>query len=458
MVTKPIEDSQYKLEKIKPQKNWLDVLRSRFRILQVTIMLVVYGIYQLIFVHGFFVYTFFRPSISDVSPPVDLKIGYWDKLQFKTILIIRHILKDQFWGQLWLKQVHDRIHNQLNQQNVDLTQLRSTIPTVNAEEISGEAFWRTYVQTNTPVIIKGGAKHTSAYKTWSMEMFRERFGNFKVNIANQSKNDELSYGTFKDVVDSKQGDERLYVTFYSNIFSTYPELIDELGCLEFRQYMGGKAALFAGAQLFLGAKAATGSGAHCADGNNLFFQIRGKKKWTFVHPDYLYLMYPMLNRFFLFCGSFLKHDYSDQYLDEYAPLQKYCPKCEAVLEPGDILLNPPWQWHAINNITEDTVAVATRWSLVKQKRSNTLFDFMQLTSSHVWRMKFNLLESKPGKVGNVFNEKVDDLFETKDDFVVMGKKNEMTSWQFDKWPDEYRFASQPSDVLDQETDLNNNVS
>nr|DAB41905.1 TPA_exp: ArzC - aKG/Fe(II) halogenase [Fischerella sp. PCC 9339] len=402
-------------------------------------MLTIYGIYEVVFVHKFFLHTFFRSSISNVLPPISLKIGYWNKLQFKAILLMRYLLKDQFWGQQWLKRVHRSILENLNKQDIDFSKLKMPIPTVEPGKISAQEFWKTYVRTNTPVIIKGGAKHTFAYQNWTMEMFRERFGDFKVNIANQSKNDELNVGTFKDVIDSSESEDKLYITFYADIFSAYPELVDEVGCLEFREYMGGNAALFAGAQLFLGAKSSTGSGAHCADGNNLFFQIHGKKKWTFVHPDYLWLMYPMLNRFFLFCGSFLKNEYDPVYLEQYAPLQKYCPKCEAVLEPGDILLNPPWQWHAINNLTEKTIAVATRWSLVKQKRANTFFDFMQLFSPHIWRMRFDLLTKDPNEIGGVLDERTDNLFEKKDDFVVMGKGDAMTTWQFDKWPKKYQF-------------------
>lgn len=419
----------------KPRPSW-------FRSLTAIVKLTVFSIYEVVFVHKFFLHTFFRSSISDVPPPIQLKIGYWNKLQFKIILLMRYFLKDQFWGQQWLKRVHHSILNNLNRQNIDFSKLKMPIPTVEAGEISGQEFWNTYVRTNTPVIIKGGAKHTFAYQNWTMEMFRERFGDFKINITNQSRNDELDVGTFKDVIDSGESEEKLYVTVCADIFSPYPELVDELGCLEFRTHMGGNSALFFGAQLFLGAKSSTGTDAHCADGNNLFFQIRGKKKWTFVHPDYLWLMYPMLNRFFLFCGSFVKRDYDQAYLDQYAPLQKYCPKYEAVLEPGDILLNPPWQWHAIDNLTGENIAVATRWSLVKQKHANTFFHFMQLFSSKFWHIRFNAVTKDFDELSLLAKITIADVVENKsvkEDFIGLGNEDAMTPWEFDKWPKEYQF-------------------
>nr|DAB41906.1 TPA_exp: ArzD - aKG/Fe(II) halogenase [Fischerella sp. PCC 9339] len=423
---------------------------SWFRALIAIVVLAIYGIYEVVFVHKFFLHTFFRSSISNVPPPIALKIGYWNKLQFKAILLIRYFLKDQFWGQQWLKRVHRSILENLNKQDIDFSKLKMPIPTVELEQISAQEFWKTYVRTNTPVIIKGGAKHTFAYQNWTLEMFRERFGDFRTDTVNLSSRNEYNGGTlhnvstFKDVIDSRESNEKLYIVFCTDIFSAYPELVNELSCLDFRAHMGGNAALFAGAQLFLGAKPLTGTDAHCADGNNLFFQICGKKKWTFVHPDYLWLMYPMLDRFFLFCASFVKRDYEQVYLDQYAPLQKYCPKYEAVLEPGDVLLNPPWQWHAIDNLTGDNIAVATRWSLVRQKRANTFFDFMQLFSPKIWRIRFDVVTRDPDAVSILDKRTTDDLVKNKsvkseEDFVGLGNEDGVTAWDFDKWPKEYQF-------------------
>jgi hypothetical protein len=296
------------------------------------------------------------------------------------------------------------------------------------------------------VIIKGGAKHTFAYQNWTMEMFRDRFGDFKAEIINQSLDEhnvnmfKPDVGTFKDVIDSRESEDKLYIAFCADIFSAHPELVDEVGCLEFRKHMGGNYTQFFAAQLFLGASTSTGSHAHCASANNLFFQIRGKKKWTFVHPDYLWLMYPLLDRFFLFCGSFLRKDYEQAYLEQYAPLQKYCPKYEAVLEPGDILLNPPWQWHAVENLTEETLAVASRWiDPIGQKHANTFFELMQFLTPHMWRIRFAQVMKQHDEVGDVLHEIPGDVIRDTKDFVTLGKENRIIAFELDKWPKEYQF-------------------
>ena len=51
----------------------------------------------------------------------------------------------------------------------------------------------------------------------------------------------------------------------------------------------------------------------------------------------------------------------DQYNKEAFPLFEYCPVYHARLNPGDVLFNPPWWWHAIKNVTPTSVGVASRW-------------------------------------------------------------------------------------------------
>lgn len=422
--------------------------RSWIRVVIVFIMITLHNFYELIFTHKLFFHTLFRPSISNAKPPIKLNIGYWNKIQFKIILLIRYISKDQFWGQLWLKQVHSRIIRNLEQQDIDSSILKMPIPTVKAEEISAEDFWDTYVRTNTPVVIKGGAVDTTAYHNWTIDMFRERCGDLEVRLINQSKNEHedsmfrFEMGTIKQVIDSRGTENKLYIVVCANIFNAYQELIDELGCLKFQDYVGGNSTFFAGAQLFLGVHPSSGSHYHCERGNNLFFEIHGKKQWTLVHPDYLWLMYPMLEEYFISCGSFIKNDYSQTYLDEYAPLHKYCPRYEAILEPGDILFNPSWVWHKIENLDEETIGVGTRWPdfNFKQKRSNLFFDLMQLISPTMWKINFGVLVDKdPNGLGDTLLDSVANVFKEDDELVMLGREKQMRAREFHRWSQEEQF-------------------
>lgn len=76
-------------------------------------LLLLFVFKEVLITHGLFLRTFFRSSISATPPPIKLDIGYWNKLQFKTILILRYLAKDQFAYQRWMKRVHDRILHRL---------------------------------------------------------------------------------------------------------------------------------------------------------------------------------------------------------------------------------------------------------------------------------------------------------------------------------------------------------
>lgn len=90
-------------------------------------------------------------------------------------------------------------------------------------------------------------------------------------------------------------------------------------------------------------KKSAGTSYHCANFNNLFFQIQGRKKWTFVDSRYNALMYPMFNPKSMDVASFLTTIAinNTEIMSRYFPLYKFAPKMVATLEPGDVLFNPP---------------------------------------------------------------------------------------------------------------------
>ena len=50
------------------------------------------------------------------------------------------------------------------------------------------------------------------------------------------------------------------------------------------------------------------------------------------------------------------------WLDREFPLYRYVPKYVAHLKPGDVLFNPRWWWHAVDNLTPSSNGVTTRWT------------------------------------------------------------------------------------------------
>ena len=97
--------------------------------------------------------------------------------------------------------------------------------------------------------------------------------------------------------------------------------------------------------------------------------IEGSKKWTFVDPRWTVLTFPALNRGALYQSCAVTDP--NTVLEKYKPLWRVCPRYAAIVEPGDVLLNPPWWWHCIENLTKDSTAVATRWMDTKTLRPLT---------------------------------------------------------------------------------------
>lgn len=76
-------------------------------------------------------------------------------------------------------------------------------------------------------------------------------------------------------------------------------------------------------------------------------------------------MYPGLSKGMIWPSRF---DFRDPNYDE-APLYRYVDRYETVLEPGDVLWNPPWVWHGVQNLTE-SIAVSMWWINATRAISN----------------------------------------------------------------------------------------
>ena len=154
--------------------------------------------------------------------------------------------------------------------------------------------------------------------------------------------------------------DSLYIRSLSDIFDKHKELVDDVGFLDFKGYMKGN---YMTSQIFIGAsRKGSGTSYHCANFNNLFFQIEGRKRWTFVDPQYSFLMYPMFNSKAMDVASFLTMiALADRkMMEDHFPLYKFAPKATAILEPGDVLMNPQFNWHMIENLDENSIGVASR--------------------------------------------------------------------------------------------------
>ncbi|MGH0033685.1 MAG: cupin-like domain-containing protein [Myxococcota bacterium] len=166
-----------------------------------------------------------------------------------------------------------------------------------------------------------------------------------------------------------------YVANCEQLLVRHPELVEALDPHgDSGAWLGGVAYAL---QLFVGARPGTGLSFHCANNWNLFTMLHGRKRWTFVDPAHGYLMYPWTTRDGAYVASVLHHPQLDP---GACDLFEWAPRSSVVLEPGDVLVSPPWWWHRVENLDAETVGAAHRRSIPFAADTNRLFSFAQALS------------------------------------------------------------------------------
>jgi hypothetical protein len=376
--------------------------------------------YELVVKHGFGLRTFLVASVAEEPPEPELDLGYVEVLQMKLILLGRYALRRQDLFEAWFDRVEAAMLTRLRRTPPDPEDLISPLPTITVEDIDSERFHRDYVMRGRAVVIRGAVADSEACRRWSAEFFRA-YADAPVQIRDPARESEYP-GTLAEVLDSVGTENRLYIYGATNLMRDHEELVEQLGVLDYRAHMTRRPAGYAGSQLFLGVHRQSGSGWHCATGNNLFFMVRGRKRWTFIHPDYTWLVYPLVNKT---CQTLISpmlmlmgRRYDADYLREHFPLFEYCPRQEVTLEPGDVLFNPSWNWHDVENLTEESVAVSSRWIQPLAVSHNRLIEFFMLFSPYLNRRRFTAIRQRGFSISD---ESVREVYRSMDHRVDFGR-------------------------------------
>lgn len=152
-----------------------------------------------------------------------------------------------------------------------------------------------------------------------------------------------------------------YVTNSTNLFHKYPDLFSKKDLENVEKYIDHHLHCDS-QQLFIGLQKGQGTPLHAAYTNNFFFMIQGSKKWTFFNPNQLALLYPHFVKSGVYMTSESRFSNADTYDFSKFPLMEYADRYETVLEEGDLMYNPKAWFHAVYNVTEESVACSTRWS------------------------------------------------------------------------------------------------
>jgi hypothetical protein len=254
-------------------------------------------------------------------------------------------------------------------------------------DISPEEFRSEYMHGSKPFVIRGVAKDWECVKKWSPQFFAENYGDDRVNLINdhiatdESVEEECS---MREIIESFNSDDPKYCRFLP-ILDNHPELYEhfDTSWLADRMDKGGKVTLWGndgnGAQLrshlFIGREGMK-TEVHCALTNNFFINVHGRKKWFIFSPKYNQFIDSPINWGPGVYGSEVDVNMRN---DPDHPLWKYVDGYEFIMEPGDILYNPPFWWHRVSNLT-DNVSIGLRWfdlkSAMKASTSQSMLALM----------------------------------------------------------------------------------
>jgi len=243
------------------------------------------------------------------------------------------------------------------------------ITEIDAKDYSFESLRMATDNFRHPAVVRGLFANTPATKKWAEKGYlASKIGKYNVpvvqNAAYGTLQNDRKVMTFGDSYGELLEDEasKLYLFFpvksRFNFNGSDQGSLDELqdrvnqltmddleihkriwngfGTPYHKQYIGSQLIFGRGTN---DSDATTGTGWHCAGGNNYFIQVIGRKRWYFMDPEYSAYMSPLR-------GGLVNMMTGNR---EMSKLMDHIPLRYADIEAGDMLYNPDWEWHTIKN-------------------------------------------------------------------------------------------------------------
>jgi hypothetical protein len=224
--------------------------------------------------------------------------------------------------------------------------------------ISYEDFQQNFDRPQIPVVITDATEHWRAMRVWSNEWFGQHYGSTEVQLSAEhthtTRSASMSLGQYINLILS--GTERgLYMDQFS--MENLPGLRDDIAT----PYLNSRRRNVA-LNLWLG-PAGTFIGLHKDNHtnfdyiNNIFAQIRGRKRVVLVAPEYDALMYPRTRE----QGAYW-HSQVDWRTPDFArfPLFRGVTVEVTTVCPRELLFIPGNYWHSLASL-DQSISVSCWW-------------------------------------------------------------------------------------------------
>ncbi|CAM9515068.1 unnamed protein product, partial [Ectocarpus fasciculatus] len=254
------------------------------------------------------------------------------------------------------------------------------VPTIDAKDYSFESIRRATDNFRYPAVVRGLFNGAPAMEKWKdVNYLNSKIGHFTVPVVKKAV-----YGTLQndrgimpfseahtDIMTNE--DSKMYLFFpvqsrtnfngsdlgqAEKLKKAINDLVREdlqLSSKIWNGFGSENHKNYFGAQLIIGrgtndTESTTGTGWHCAVGNNWFAQVVGKKRWYFIDPVHSSLLSPLR-------GGKVNMQTSNRNM---ADLHPHIPMRYADVGAGDLLYNPDWEWHTIKNYEGLSIASPIR--------------------------------------------------------------------------------------------------
>ncbi len=215
---------------------------------------------------------------------------------------------------------------------------------------SAAAFDSDFVQASRPVILRGAIDDWPAMSKWSLDYFKEAFGERELPVVREREGahydaqsglhyERIRFADYCDLLADEQPHD-LYITV--RVDEQLPELFDDIRQL---QYSAGTA--WARSRFWLGA-AETKGPLHRDLPENLYAQIGGRKQFLLLDRR----LTRMVHRHAFYSGvpNYSPVDAEQPDLERF-PRFREAPLLRAVVEPGDLLYIPSMWWHQARSLS-----------------------------------------------------------------------------------------------------------
>ncbi len=286
-------------------------------------------------------------------------------LAFRADMVAQNVLDRSFLRQLWLRALDHELEDRAPRPVGEVEEVAADHP--DLATIVGRSR-----REQRPLVIRGFVRDATTTGDWAFERFLDRYGHEPVVLSCPAR--DGYEGLLSEV--NVPG---VYLHNSELLLRRHPELLTQAGVHRLERTLARDLGFSGVAQLFVGRRD-TGTWWHCAPAFNFFVMLDGAKRWTFIDPAESPLLLPrtrgpgrstfylsdhgaasaVFQKYRSLLGEAEPADH-DQSHSLGARAFAHTNRTATVLRAGDVLMNPPYWWHDVENLGESSIGMATRW-------------------------------------------------------------------------------------------------